>query len=165
VVFQTLIRRRPYLLTLVAIILSIIYSFPVFANSRLLLPKQLHDSITQTIVANNSTATNSSQQSIGLFQRLNLNQEQQQQIRRIHQQYKRQIRKKRHSIDKLQQQLSNMMVGTEPVELLRAKNERLSVLRQEIGALRFESMLAIRNILTPQQRQKYKELVNSQLSE
>ena len=164
-VFQTLIRRRPYLLTLVAIILSIIYSFPVFANSTLLLAKQLHYPITQTTIANSSTEINASKQSLSLFQQLNLTQQQQRQISQVHHQYKQQIRQKKHSINKLQQQLSNMMVGTEPVELLRAKNERLNVLRQEIGALRFESMLAIRKILTPQQRQKYKELVNSQLSE
>ncbi|MEM7760985.1 MAG: hypothetical protein AAF298_23070, partial [Cyanobacteria bacterium P01_A01_bin.40] len=56
---------------------------------------------------------------------------------------------------------SDMMVGTEPVELLRAKNQQLNNLRQEIGALRFESMLATREILTPQQREKFRDLVNS----
>ncbi|MEL6911717.1 MAG: hypothetical protein AAFO85_16140, partial [Cyanobacteria bacterium J06598_4] len=56
-------------------------------------------------------------------------------------------------------QLSDMMVGTESVELLRAKNHQLNTLRQEIGSLRFESMLATREILTPQQRQKFRELV------
>ena len=158
-IFQILIGRRRYLLTFVAVILSIIYSFPVFANSSLL-PKYLHGAIAQTIIANN--VENSSQQPISLFQQLDLTVEQQQKIRQIHSSYRQQIRQKKNHIVQLEQQLSDMMVGTEPVELLRAKNKRLGILRQEVGALRFESMLAIRKILSPQQRQKYKELVNSQ---
>ena len=163
-IFQILIGRRRYLLTFIAVILSIIYSFPVFADPSSLLPKYLHDAIAQTIIAN-SVETNSSQQPISLFQQLNLTVQQQQQIRQIHLSYRQQIRHKKNNITQLQQQLSDMMVGTEPVELLRAKNEKLSILRQEVGALRFESMLAIRKILTPQQRQKYKELVNSQATQ
>ena len=159
-IFQILIGRRRYLLTFVAVILSIIYSFPVFANSSSLLPKYLHNAIAGTIIAN--SVENSSQQPISLFQQLNLTVQQQQQIRQIHSSYRQQIRHKKNNIAQLEQQLSDMMVGTEPVELLRAKNEKLSILRQEVGALRFESMLAVRKILTPQQRQKYKELVDSQ---
>ena len=163
-IFQILIGRRRYLLTFIAVILSIIYSFPVFADPSSLLPKYLHDAIAQTIIAN-SVETNSSQQPISLFQQLNLTVQQQQQIRQIHLSYRQQIRHKKNNIAQLEQQLSDIMVGTEPVELLRAKNEKLSILRQEVGALRFESMLAIRKILTPQQRQKYKELVNSQATQ
>lgn len=164
-IFQILIGRRRYLLTFIAVILSIIYSFPVFNNSSLLLPKYLHNAISETVVANSPVETNSSGQPISLFQQLDLTAQQQQQIKQIHQQYRKQIRHKKNNIAQLQQQLSDMMVGTEPVELLRAKNKKLSILRQELGALRFESMLAIRKILTPQQRQKYKELVNSQTTQ
>ena len=54
-----------------------------------------------------------------------------------------------------------MMVGTEPIELLQAKNQQLSSLRLKMESLHFESMLAIREILTPQQRQKFRELVKN----
>jgi Spy/CpxP family protein refolding chaperone len=57
-----------------------------------------------------------------------------------------------------------MMVGIESVELIRAKNQQLVTLHQEIKALSFESMLAIREILTPQQRQKFRELVDLHLT-
>ena len=162
-IFQILIGRRRYLLTFIAVILSIIYSFPVFANSSSLLPKYIHGAISGAIIAN--SVENSSQQPISLFQQLDLTTQQQQQIGRIHSLYRQQIRHKKNNITQLEQQLSDMMVGTEPVELLRAKNEKLSILRQELGALRFESMLAIRKILTPQQRRKYKELVHSQATQ
>ncbi|MEL6931020.1 MAG: Spy/CpxP family protein refolding chaperone, partial [Cyanobacteria bacterium J06600_6] len=99
------------------------------------------------------------EQKVSLFQQLNLTGEQQQQIKQIQLRYQQQLVKKKQHIAKLQQQLSDMMVGTETVELLRAKNQRLSRARQELGSLRFESMLATREILTLQQRQKFRELV------
>ena len=158
---QILVRRRRYLLTIIVTILLVIYSFPVFATS------SLYDYISRwktEVVANNFPLVAQRTQSVSLFQQLNLTEEQHQQIKQIHRQYKQQIIRKKNAIAKLQQQLSDMMVGNESVEVLRAKNQQLSLLRQEIGTLRFESMLATREILTPQQRQKFRELVNSQLT-
>ena len=158
---QILVRRRRYLLTIIVTILLVIYSFPVFASSSL----YNYASRWKTeVVANNFPLVAQRTQSVSLFQQLNLTEEQHQQIKQIHRQYKQQIIRKKNAIAKLQQQLSDMMVGNESVEVLRAKNQQLSLLRQEIGTLRFESMLATREILTPQQRQKFRELVNSQLT-
>lgn len=104
------------------------------------------------------------QQPQTLIQQLNLTDEQRQKIKLIHHRYKQQILKKKNKLARLQQQLSDMMVGTEPVESIRTKNQQLVALRQEIGALRFESMLATREILTPQQRQKFRKILESRLS-
>ena len=154
------LRRQRYLLTLVAMALSIFYSLPVFASSARFFSSS-HDAYvpSETIIAHDSNSQ--PQQAVSLFQQLDLTSEQQQQIKQIHQQYRQQILKKKQTISQLQQQLSDMMVGTEPIELLRAKNQQLNVLRQEMGTLRFESMLATREILTPQQRQKFRELVKN----
>lgn len=155
-IFQVLGRRRRYLLTLVAIALSILYSLPVFASA--LQQARLGNLVlfkTSTIVAQQTPV----EQKVSLFHQLNLTGEQQQQIKQIQLRYQQQLVKKKQHIAKLQQQLSDMMVGTETVELLRAKNQRLSRARQELGSLRFESMLATREILTLQQRQKFRELV------
>lgn len=162
-IFQALVRRRPYLLTFFAIIFSIICSLPVVADSSLSgLKNHIPNSRRGTIIAEKPlTVAQHKQSSLSLFQQLNLTAEQQQQIKRIHTRYRQEILQKRNSIAKLQQQLSDMMVGTEPVALLRAKNQQLNILHQEIGTLRFESMLATREILTPQQREKFRELVNS----
>ena len=149
--------RRQRLLTLVAIGLSIFYSLPVFANSARFLSSRPGNYVPTQIIAQSS----SQQQQISLFQQLDLTPEQQQQIQQIHRRYRQQILKKKQNISRLQQQLSDMMVGTEPIESLRAKNQQLNVLRQEMGTLRFESMLATREILTPQQRQKFRELVKN----
>ena len=159
---QAFTKRRRHWLILVVIMLSVICSVAIFADSS-------WSSLTpapEAIVADSSPTTTTTRRSTtSLFQQLDLTSEQQQRIKKIHLQYKRQIRKKKAELTRLQQQLSDMMVGTEPVELLRTKNQQLSILRQEIGALRFESMLATREILTPQQRQKFRELVASQLAE
>ncbi len=168
-IFQALVRRRPYLLTFVTIIFSIICSLPVVAGSSLSglkshIPNLRRGAIVVEQPLPLPLTVAQHKQSFGLFQQLNLTAEQQQQIKRIHTRYRQEILQKRNSIAKLQQQLSDMMVGTEPVELLRTKNQQLNILHQEIGTLRFESMLATREILTPQQREKFRELVNSRLT-
>ena len=167
-IFQALVRRRRYFLTIVALVLFVIYSFPVLADVRLnLLKREFNFSHlnSQTIVAHSLDTPSQQAQTVSLFQQLNLTELQHQQLKQIHRQYRQQIFKKKNIIAKLQQQLSDMMVGTEPVELLRMKNQQLTMLRQEMSSLRFESMLATREILTPQQRQKFRQLVKSQLTE
>lgn len=162
---QVLVKRRRYLSMSIIIALLIICSFPVFANSPLSFNSYFFNWRSPAIVANNSLTGKELEQPVSFFQELNLTEEQQQQLKQIHRQYRKQILQKKNTVSKLQQQLSDMMVGTESVELLRAKNQQLIRLRQELGALRFESMLATREILTPQQRQKFRELVNSRLED
>ena len=166
-IFQALVRRRSYLLTFVTIIFFIICNLPIFAGTSLS-ALQSHVSSTYpergTIVSEKSFPVAQQNQSLSLFQQLNLTEVQHQQIKRIHSRYRQKIQQKRNNIALLQQQLSDMIVGTEPVELLRAKNQQLNFLHQEIGTLRFECILATREILTLQQREKFRELVNSRLT-
>lgn len=159
-IFQALVRRQRYLFTLMAIAISIFCSLPVFATASWQSFKS-HNFAIETIIADNSSSTTPPKQSVNLFQQLDLTNEQQQQIKQIHLRYRPQIINQKQSIAKLQQQLSDMMVGTAPIKLLKAKNQQLSALRLQIESLHFESMLAIREILTPQQRQKFRELVKS----
>lgn len=157
--FQVSRRRRRYLLTLIAIACSILCSLPAFASSaRFSFPGNFNWSRTASLIAQ-TPATVNTEQKVSLFQQLDLTGEQQQHLQQIHLRYRRQIAKKKQSIVRLQQQLSDMMVGTETVASLRAKNQQLNALRQDLESLRFESMLATREILTLQQRQKFRELV------
>lgn len=165
-IFQALIRRRQYLLTLVTIILSILFSLPVVAGfSPTVFKSNPPSLVTESIVAKQSLTIAQGQHSVSFWQQLNLTDEQQQQIKIIHSRYRQEISQKKDNLAKLQRQLSDMMVGTAPIELLRAKNQQLSDLQQKISTLRFECMLATREILTPLQREKFRELVNSQLSD
>ena len=161
-----LIMRWQYSLSLIAMTGFMAHSSSELVASKLL-PSEAYPrerSAATITFADNSLLITKPKQPSHLLQQLNLTSEQQQQIRQIHQQYTQQIRKKRNNLAILQQQLSDMMAGTEPVELIRAKNQQLVTLRQEIGALRFESMLATREILTPQQRQKFREIMESQVA-
>ncbi|MEL6495264.1 MAG: Spy/CpxP family protein refolding chaperone [Cyanobacteria bacterium J06623_7] len=157
-IFHALVRRQRYLLTLIAIALSIFYSLPVFSHPGRFFRFRQNSSIQTEVLITQHTKPEP-QQALSLLQQLDLTGEQQQKIKQIHRQYRQQMLKKKQVIARLQQQLSDMMVGTESIELLRAKNQQLNLLRQEMGRLRFESMLATREILTPQQRQKFRELV------
>lgn len=156
-----------YLFSLTAMILFILHSSPVLAVSRVFSPRENKSnySMDTTIIADDYLLKTKQKQSQNLLHKLNLTREQQQKIRQIHDQYKQQIHHKKNALIVLQRQLSDMMAGTEPVKLIRAKNQQLVVLQREIGELRFESMLATREILTPQQRQKFRELVKSRLSQ
>lgn len=160
-IFQALVRRQRYWLTLVAIALSVFYSLPVFAGSFWSFLRG-YNFATETIIAQHSLSVTPPEQTVtSLFQQLNLTKEQQEQIQKIHLQYQQQILNHKQHIARLQQQLSDMMVGTEPIKLLQAKNQQLSSFRLKMESLHFESMLAIREILTPQQRQKFRELVKN----
>ena len=173
--------RWQYSFSLTTVILFMLHSSPVIAASELFFP-HLKDNLirdedlanretlfvsypSKTIIADTSVTSTESKKPFNLLQQLNLTSEQQRQIRRIHHKYRQKIRQKKSSLNLLQNQLSDMMVGTEKVELIRAKNEQLLALRQEIEKLRFESMLATREILTLQQRLKFREIMESQLAQ
>lgn len=120
-------------------------------------------SLSKTLLADIPLEVNKQNQAIELFHQLNLTPEQKHQITKIHRKYHQQLRKKHNTLAFLQRQLSDMIVGTETAELLRSKNAQLAIVRQEIDTLRFESMLATREILTLQQRQKFRDLVQLRL--
>ena len=152
------------LLLIIATMFLITFADPVLAVFKSSALKTNNDSINAVFIADNSSATEQ-KHSYNLLQQLNLTTQQQEQIKQIHYKYKQEIRKKKNDLAVLQQQLSDLMVGTQSAELIRAKNQQLVNLRQEIGKLRFETMLATREILTPQQRQKFKTIIESQIAQ
>lgn len=163
--------RGQYSLSLTAIMLFMVHSSSAITDAKLFSfeedqsDRANYPTTTKIIVDNSQSIGKQQQPPLNLLQQLNLTIEQQQKIGQIHHKYKQQIRRKKNSLSILQKQLSDMIVGTDPVELIRAKNQQLVNLRQEIGALHFESILATREILTPQQRQKFRKLVESQLAQ
>ena len=96
-----------------------------------------------------------------LFQQLNLSRQQKRKIKRIRQQYQAQIIQLKENLRIAQQQLAAMMAGTDSVAEIRAKHEEIARFRQQLATLHFESMLATREILTPQQRQKFAEIIEA----
>ncbi len=106
-------------------------------------------------VAQNSIPSPSQQRGqSGLLQALNLTPQQLQQIKVIRNQSKDQITQKRQAVHQAQQELEALMAGTASKEQVRSKYNELKMLKQELADAQFETTLATREVLNPQQRQK-----------
>jgi Spy/CpxP family protein refolding chaperone len=116
----------------------------------------LHSQSLPTITLEPSFAQISTQEPLenkGKFlEQLNLSEPQKQQISSIRQKYRGQIEQLQEKARVTQKELFDMMAGTESVSAIRSKREEAASLREELGNLRFESMLEMREVLTPQQR-------------
>lgn len=58
-----------------------------------------------------------------------------------------------------QQELINLLAGNASREQIRSKYNQIRGLRQQLTDAEFENTLAIRDVLTPEQRQKFIELM------
>lgn len=85
---------------------------------------------------------------------LNLSEAQQQQIKAIREQYRPQMDANRTAVQTAREDLKQLMSSSASDSELRQKHNQLQDLMQQGGTLRFESMLAIRNVLTAEQRQQ-----------
>jgi len=121
-------------------------------------PKPLTSQIGQNVMG--QSRPNQDEQS--LVEELNLTPQQEQQLKAIQQQYKDQMAQQRQELQQAQQELSELMAGTAPQGQIRDKYREVNVLRQQKGELHLESMLAIREILTPQQRRQFARLMQQQ---
>lgn len=94
-----------------------------------------------------------------ILQELNLSDQQKQQLEEIKQKYQGQIQPLRENMKSFHKDLQTLMAGTASTNEIRAKHQQLDGLRQQMGNLRFESMLEMREILTPEQRSKFAQLM------
>jgi Spy/CpxP family protein refolding chaperone len=97
-------------------------------------------------------------------EKLNLTSLQQAQVENIRSEYHPQIRSLRENIRSERQKLAEMMNNNESEDNLRSQHTKIINLDQQIHNLRFESMLAIREVLTEQQRQQWAELMQEHKS-
>ncbi|WP_299490071.1 Spy/CpxP family protein refolding chaperone [Acaryochloris sp. IP29b_bin.137] len=90
----------------------------------------------------------------GLFRDLQLSRQQRQAIRAIRQQYGSQTREKAQLLRQTRKELKAMIASEAAEAEIRAQFQTLEQLTQENLKLRFENMMAIRDVLTPDQRQQ-----------
>ncbi len=90
----------------------------------------------------------------GLFRDLQLSRQQRQEIRAIRQKYGPQTREKAQLLRQTRKDLKAMIAGEVAEAEVRAQFQTLERLTQETLKLRFDSMMAIRQVLTPEQRQQ-----------
>lgn len=95
----------------------------------------------------------------GWLKELNLTSQQLSQIEQIRNQSKQQLAPKKQALRQAQQELINLLAGNASREQIRSKYNQIRGLRQQLTDAEFENTLAIRDVLTPEQRQKFIELM------
>ncbi|ABW29631.1 Spy/CpxP family protein refolding chaperone [Acaryochloris marina] len=93
----------------------------------------------------------------GLFRDLQLSRQQRREIRAIRQKYGPQTREKAQLLRQTRNELKAMIAGEAPEAEVRAQFQSLEALTQETLNLRFENMMAIRKVLSPEQRQRLEQ--------
>ncbi len=95
----------------------------------------------------------------GWLEQLNLTSEQQQEIQTIRERYEPEMQANHEEIRQSMERMREMMTGSTSDRDLRNQHNQILRARQQIGEMQFEQMLAIRNILTPEQRQQFAQLM------
>lgn len=93
------------------------------------------------------------------LQQLGLNSQQVQQIQGIQAKYRPQIGQYRQSLKQAQEELSNMMAGTASSADIRKKHDEIRGLRQKVEDAQFASILEMREVLSPEQRAKFAQMM------
>ncbi len=131
------------------------------ANSSFLMQNLSEEPYSSWIIAENSDSLANDESEITLFQKLNLTTAQQKQIEQIHRLYYPKIIQLRKQLTAFKNELTDMMASAESPTTIRNKHQEILKLRQELGELQLETMLATREILTVEQRQDFAEILRS----
>ncbi len=90
---------------------------------------------------------------------LDLNDSQKQQLAQIRQKYQGQMEPVREQLMATRQELKSLLSGTASTNEIRNKHQQIITLQQKMGQMRFDSMLEMREVLTPEQRAKFAQLM------
>ena len=88
------------------------------------------------------------------IQQLNLTSEQTQRMQAISSKYRNQMDQPAQSLRQAQTELSQLIAGDATSDVLRQKHRQIESLRQQVGNFKFESLLEMREVLTPDQRRQ-----------
>jgi periplasmic protein CpxP/Spy len=113
--------------------------------------------------AGNQTKRVRSQKLGQLFQNLNLTPEQTQKLKSIRQEYKNPIREQQRNLREARQAMQQMIGSNAPASNVLSKFQEVQQMQQSLNQLRFKSLLAMREVLTPTQRQQLaQQMMNRQ---
>lgn len=90
----------------------------------------------------------------GWLKDLNLSADQVQKMRAIRGQYQDKINQGRQAVRQARQELQELMAGDATEAQIREKYNQVKGLKQQVADAQFESILATRNVLNPEQRRK-----------
>jgi periplasmic protein CpxP/Spy len=94
-----------------------------------------------------------------IFKALNLSPSQVKQMQAIRRNYKNRLNQRHAAFKKAQNELMSLMAANATANQIRAKHDRIQTLQNQIGDLRLESLLEMREVLTPSQRQKLAQIM------
>ncbi|WP_094670822.1 Spy/CpxP family protein refolding chaperone [Hydrocoleum sp. CS-953] len=94
-----------------------------------------------------------------IFEQLNLSDEQTKKIIGIREENQQEIRQSLQNLRNVQEELNTMITGKGNDNQLRKKHSEVLQLRQELAELQFNTLLKIREVLTPQQLQQWSKLM------
>jgi periplasmic protein CpxP/Spy len=89
---------------------------------------------------------------LNLVKQLNLSRDQIQRLRQLRKNSQGQNKERRQSLQRNKQELNQLIQGNGSSEQIRQKRQQVQSLQREIADINFEHKLAIREILTPEQR-------------
>jgi len=95
----------------------------------------------------------------GMFEKLNLSADQKQKMQAVRAQYKDQISQRMQAVRQARKELETMMAGQATASQMRDKHRQIMGLRQQLEDVQFESTLAMRELLTSEQRSQLAQLM------
>ena len=95
----------------------------------------------------------------GMFDKLNLSADQKQKMQAVRDRYKDQVSQRMQAVRQARQELETMMIGTANASQMREKHRQIIGLRQQLEEVQFESTLAMREVLTPEQRSQLAQMM------
>jgi protein CpxP len=94
----------------------------------------------------------------GLFEKLNLSADQKQKMQAVRDRYKDQVSQRMQAVRQARKELEAMMSSsTANASQMRDKHRQIMGLRQQLQEVQFESTLAMRDLLTPEQRSQFSQ--------
>ncbi len=95
---------------------------------------------------------------LNLVQQLNLSRDQIQRLQQLQKNAQGQNKERRQALQVAKQELTQLIQGTGSSDQIRQKRQQVQRLQREIADTNFEQTLAIREILTPEQRVKLQQI-------
>lgn len=94
-----------------------------------------------------------------LMEELDLTATQRNQLQSIRSEYQPRLMEQKEALEDAYETLRDMMTDDASTSAVRRQHQQVQALRQEMSDLRFESMLEMREVLTPDQREEFAELM------
>jgi periplasmic protein CpxP/Spy len=94
-----------------------------------------------------------------LVKELNLSPDQIQRLQQVRKNSQGKTKERRQALRSARQELNRLLQSNASADLVRQKRQQVQTLQREIADANFENTLAIREILTPEQRVKWQQLI------